>query len=95
MNDPRDDKPKIEYPCEWAYKVIGTGEEAVRAAVQASLDACLTPNSGDREFSLGLSRESKGGKYLSLGLTLTVLDEDERDGIFRALKEHPDVLMVI
>jgi len=95
MTDPKQEKPTIEYPCEWSYKVIGTDEDAVRAAVQQSLDACLTPNSGDREFSLGMSRESKGGKYLSIGLTLTVLNEDERDGIFKTLKDHPDVLMVM
>jgi len=95
MTDAKPDKPLIEYPCEWGYKVIGTNEEAVRAAVQKSLDTCLTSNSGDREFSLGLSKESKGGKYLSLGLTITVLDEGERDGIFQTLKDHPDVLMVM
>ena len=95
MTDPKPDKPVIEYPCEWSYKVVGTNEDAVRAAVQTSLDTCLTPNSGDREFSLGMSRKSKGGKYLSLGLTITVLDEGERDGVFRTLKDHPDVLMVM
>jgi len=95
MADPKQDRPLIEYPAPWSYKVIGTDEDAVRAAVRESLDAGLLPDTGDREFQLGLSRESRGGRYLSLHLSLTVLSEEERDGIFRALKAHPDVLLVM
>ena len=95
MTDSKPDKPTIEYPAPWGYKVIGTDESAVRAAVQECLDASLARDTGDREFELGLSRESKGGKYLSLSLNVVVVSEAERDGIFRALKDHPDVLMVM
>jgi putative lipoic acid-binding regulatory protein len=95
MTDPKPKKPVIEYPAPWGYKVIGTDESALRSAVQECLDASLVRDTGDREFELGLSRESKGGKYLSLSLNLTVVSEEERDGIFQALRNHADVLMVM
>jgi putative lipoic acid-binding regulatory protein len=95
VTDPKQEKPVIDYPTDWGYKIIGTDEEALRAAVQQCLDDSLVPETGDREFELGFSRQSRGGKYLSLSLNLSVVSEDERDGIFRALKSHPDVLMVM
>ena len=95
MTDPKQEKPIIEYPVEWGYKVIGTDEQVVRNAVKECLDAALYRETGDREFELGLSRASKGGKYLSLSLTLVVMTEEERDGIFRAMTGHPDILMVM
>lgn len=95
MTDPKQDKPTIEYPAPWGYKIIGSDEQAMRTAVQECLDQSLVRETGDREFELGFSRESKGGKYLSLSLSLTVVSEEERDGIFTSLKKHPAVLMVM
>jgi putative lipoic acid-binding regulatory protein len=63
--------------------------------VKECLETCLNRNTGDREFEIGLSRSSKGGKYVSLSLNLTVEDEAERDGVFAALKSRPEILMVL
>ena len=95
MTDLNSQKPVVEYPCPWGYKVIGPEEESMRAAVKECLDTCLNSNTGDREFELGHSRSSKGGKYVSLSLNLTVQDEAEREAIFEALTSRPDILMVI
>jgi putative lipoic acid-binding regulatory protein len=95
MFDPSSQKPVVEYPCLWGYKVIGPDEEAMRTAVKETLELCLQENSGDREFELGHSRESKGGKYVSLSLNLTVQDEAERNAVFSALSARPEILMVI
>lgn len=88
-------KPVVEYPCLWGYKVIGPDEEAMRSAVKQCLDHCLNENSGDREFELGQSRTSSGGKYISLSLNLTVQDESERNAVFEALTQRPEIVMVI
>ena len=88
-------KPLVEYPCLWGYKVIGPDEEAMRAAVKKCLEECLRDNTGDRGFELGQSRTSKGGKYVSLSLNLTVQDEAERNAVFAALSGRPEILMVI
>ena len=95
MTDTENQKPVVEYPCPWGYKVIGAEEKTLREAVKKCLDTCLNPNTGDREFELGMSRSSKGGKYVSLSLNLTVQDETERDAIFAALTSRSEIMMVI
>lgn len=95
MSEDKKQKPVVTYPTPWGYKVVGPDEEAMRAAVKETLDDCLTPESGDRPYEVGHSRTSSGGKYVSLSLNLTVLDEAERDGIFHALKQRPEIILVI
>jgi hypothetical protein len=80
-------KPNIEYPCEWSYRIIGKEESLLReAAVSVA---------GDRTYTLKKSNTSAGGKYVSLHLTVTVTDEDERLRIFGELKQCPPVKMVL
>ena len=80
-------RPEIDYPCTWPYQVIGTSEEAVRAAV-----ADAVPN---RVYSLTLKNTSRTGKYSSLLLEITVDSEAQRLTIFHRIAEHPDVRVVI
>ena len=79
-------KPEIDYPCTWAYRIIGPDELRMRDAVRQII--------GDLEHSLTLGLESAHGKYRSLQLELVVRDEAQRLGIFEALKTHPDVRFV-
>jgi len=95
MSGANNQKPVVEYPCLWGYKVIGADEDTMREAVKQCLETCLNENSGDREFELGMSRSSAGGKYVSLSLNLTVQDETERDAIFAALTSRSEIRMVI
>jgi len=95
MNNRIDKKPNIEYPCPWDYKIIGTCEDSLRDAVQTCLGQALDEATGEREFELGTSRTSNGGKYVSLSLNLMVMDEAERNGIFTSLANHPQIRIVI
>ena len=76
----------IEYPCLWPYKVIGRDEGKVRQAIIA-----LT---GD-DVAVSRSNTSSGGKYLSLSFEIMVLNEEERNAIYLALKKHPDIMIVL
>ncbi len=95
MSEEKNQKPVVEYPCLWGYKIIGVEEDSMRGAVNECMETCLNRNSGDREFELGMSRSSKGGQYISLSLNLTVQDEAERDAIFQTLTNRPEIVMVI
>ena len=79
------DRPEIEYPCEWTYKILGRAEGELRDAVGEIVKG---------DYSLELSNHSKTGKYLSLELVLTVQTEEERLSIGRRLHEHQAVLYV-
>ena len=80
-------RPKIEYPCEWEYRIVGTDQEALKKSVCDVVKG--------REYSLTFSNISRNGKYISLGLTTIVEDEAVRNEIFASLKAQPSVEIVI
>ncbi len=77
---------KIDYPCEWSYKVIGNDKESVHNAV-----ACIIE---DREYHINDSNTSKKGKYRSFDVKVVVSDEAYRNDIYQALKGHDDIKFV-
>ncbi len=87
MIDKREnEKPRIDYPCEWAYKVIGSGKESVHNAIASIIQ--------DSEYQINDSNTSKTGKYLSFNVTTMVADEAYRNKIYQAFKEHDDIKFV-
>ena len=81
------DRPEIEYPCRWSYKVVGESEERLRAVIRKVV--------GDTDHTLKLSNTSRTGKYVSLALDVLVRDEVQRRGIGQTLHEHIDVRLVL
>jgi len=85
--DARDEKLKLQYPCNWSYKLIATEVKALKNAISEVID--------EREHDLTHSKNSKGGKYISMNLDMLVHNEDDRNFIFEALKKHQDIKMVL
>jgi putative lipoic acid-binding regulatory protein len=79
-------KVRIDYPCNWCYKVIGSDEAKMRAAIA---DA----TAGASEITS--SRSSAAGKYVSLDVVVQVEDEQRRIAIYEALCKDPSVKMVL
>ncbi|HUH43114.1 MAG: DUF493 domain-containing protein [Sulfurimonas sp.] len=86
LND-RDEKLQLEYPCSWSYKLIATEVEALKQAIRDVID--------EREHKLIHSKNSKGGKYISMNLDMLVHNEDDRNFIYEALKAHQNIKMVL
>ena len=86
LND-RDEKLELEYPCNWAYKLIASEKKALEKAISDVID--------EREHKLTHSKNSKGGKYISMNLDMLVHNEDDRNFIYEALKKHQDIKMVL
>ena len=82
-----DKKVQIEYPCEWKYKVIGEERELIEEAVKSIM--------GERPYSCTFSKTSNKGSYHSYELKALVHNEDDRTEIFRQLKKHDDLKMVL
>ena len=80
-------KPNIEYPTPWTYRIVGLSEEAVRTHVSELV--------GEAEHELVHSNASKTGKYVSLALTLTVVDEAYRLTLYQDLVAHEMIKMVL
>lgn len=81
------DKPDIDYPCTWIYKVIGEDTQVLQEVI---MTACAPA-----EVVISHSHSSSGGKYHSLNATLTVEDEQTRLQIYELLKQHPAVKVVL
>lgn len=89
-NDPRKDS-LIEYPSLFPIKVMGTNAEGFVAAVTA-VAAQFDPEFDASSVEL---RESSGGKYLGVTLTITATSRAQLDDLYRALSSHPMVKVVL
>ena len=72
-----DREPLIEYPCRWSFRIIGTSEEVVRAAIGAVV--------GELAHEIAFSHVSSTSKYVSLQLHLVVEDDGQRLEFYRRL----------
>ncbi|MGE4420185.1 MAG: YbeD family protein [Sulfurimonas sp.] len=86
IND-REEKLELTYPCSWCYKLIAGEKEALEQAIRDVID--------EREHKLTHSKNSKGGKYISMNLDMLVHNEDDRNFIYEALKAHQHIKMVL
>lgn len=80
-------KPRIDYPCLWQYKVIGTEEKSLQIAVNECVE--------NSDYELTFSNISGGGKYVSLKLELTVTSEEQRKRLHQLLSDHKAVKVVL
>ncbi len=80
-------KLKLEYPCNWTYKIIGKEREVLEQAVHDVI--C------ERSHTLEHSNQSCSGTYLSMNLDLLVHNEEDRNFIYEALKAHQNIKMVL
>lgn len=80
-------KLNIEYPCSWVYKIIGPDEDAMRRAVAEIV--------GEVSCSVTPSHSSKTGEYQCLDVRLTVESESHRLSLYRDLRSHAAVKVVL
>ena len=81
----------IEYPSSFPIKVMGLRVEGfVPAMVEIA-------RRFDPEFDASSieQRESSGGKYLGLTLTITATSREQLDDLYRTLTSHPMVKVVL
>ena len=81
-----DQKVSIDYPCLWLYKVIGSDEAKMRAAIADVIAGA---------WEITASRSSATGKYLTLNVAVQVEEEETRIAIYEALRKEPSVKMVL
>jgi len=85
--DEHPQKPAIEYPCDWAYKVIATNGDLSAEQISETLQ--------EKKHTVALSNRSSQGKYVSFNIETKVKDEAERTEILQILQALPAVKMVI
>jgi putative lipoic acid-binding regulatory protein len=81
----------IEYPSLFPIKVMGLKVEGFVHAVTVIAHA-FDPAFDASTIEL---RESKGGKYLGITVTVTVTSREQLDELYRTLSTHPMVKVVL
>jgi len=77
------EKPEINYPTKWGFKVIGKDKVKVEQAIKDVM--------GDKAHICKFSNTSKKGTFHSYSAECTVDSQEERDALYQKFKEHGDV----
>ena len=91
MSLPPEQESLIRYPCAFPIKVMGEKTEGFVAAV-TSVAHALDPQFDESTVEL---RESKGGRYLGVTITITATSREQLDELYRTLSTHPMVKVVL
>ncbi len=81
----------IEYPSRFPIKVMGEKVDGLVAAI-AHVARRFDP---DFDASTVELRESSGGKYLGVTITITATSREQLDELYRTLSSHPMVKVVL
>ncbi len=81
----------IVYPCAFPIKVMGAKVDGFVHAIT------LIAHEFDPTFDATTIelRESKGGNYLGVTITITATNREQLDELYRTLSTHPMVKMVL
>jgi hypothetical protein len=91
MSLPPEQESLISYPCAFPIKVMGEKAEGFVAAV-TSVAHALDPQFDESTVEL---RQSKGGRYLGVTITITATSREQLDEFYRTLSTHPMVKVVL
>lgn len=81
----------IEYPAQFPIKVVGVNDEHFVSAI-THIARQFDPQYDAATVEL---RESGGGKYLGVTITVTATSREQLDDLYRALTAHPQVRWVL
>jgi len=80
-------KVKLDYPCNWNYKVI--------INAHCKIDHIVKNVLGERTFKISKSNNSKNKTYMSYKVSLLVHSDEDREEIFHEFKKEDCVKIVL
>lgn len=81
----------LEFPCEFPIKAMGTGGEAFRLHVLE----IVTGQTGEQAILDVQTRDSRGGRFLSVTVRIRAESREQLDDLYRALNASEQVLMTL
>jgi putative lipoic acid-binding regulatory protein len=88
---PTDAESPILYPCAFPIKIMGAKAEGF---VEALIAVALEHDPAFDASAIEL-RDSSGGRYQSVTITVTATSRAQLDALYRALTAHPMVKVVL
>ncbi len=83
--EPHTAPPLIDFPCDFAIKVMGETHDTFSATIMAVIQT-IVPAFSAEHIEM---RASSAGKYISLTCTVPVTSQAQLDDIYRLLSAHP------
>jgi len=83
--EPHTAPPLIDFPCDFAIKVMGETRDTFSAVIIAAIQT-IVPSFSASSVEM---RASSAGKYISLTCTVHVTSQAQLDDIYRMLSAHP------
>jgi uncharacterized protein len=81
----------IEYPSDFPVKVMGKTQAGFAQAVLEIVQS----HAPDFDAATVQMKSSKGGKYLSVTFVIRATSREQLDDLYRALCDHPMVVMAL
>ena len=84
-------EPLLRFPCRFPIKAMGLAEEGFDDLVVA----IVREHAPDLHQGGVVTRPSKGGKWLSVTVTIQATSRAQLDAIYKALSDHEKVVMAL
>jgi putative lipoic acid-binding regulatory protein len=81
----------FDFPCRFPVKAMGRDENDFEATV-VGIVRRHAPDLGEGAVT---TQPSRGGRFVSVTVTITATSRDQLDAIYRDLTEHDQVLMAL
>jgi uncharacterized protein len=91
MQEPTRDKPQIEFPCAYPIKVLGQHDEGFAACIFEVVQR----HAPGFDQQTCVFRESSGGRFLSVTITITATGTEQLSALFEDLKATGRVALVL
>ena len=85
--NPRVEKPVINYPCKWNYRIVGADGDLIKKGIAEKLQGI--------EHTISDGNTSSRGNYVSINVDALVHTEEERLSITSLLRKIPAVKIVL
>ncbi|AHE97937.1 YbeD family protein [Thioalkalivibrio paradoxus] len=85
------DESLLKFPCRFPIKVMGEAHPELFAAVETA----IAQHVPDRDSVEIVRRDSSGGRYVGVTITLTATSQAQLDALYRALQRCSRVRMVL
>ena len=81
----------MEFPCQFPIKAMGRNSEGF----EAKIVTLVRKHCPELHEAAVVSRDSKGGKYLSVTVTITATSREQLDNIYMELTACEEVMMAL
>ena len=86
-----DKESVLKFPCQFPIKAIGKADLELDLLV-VEIIRRHTPNFGEGAVTF---RPSKGGKYISVTVTIQATSKQQLDAIYQDLSDCPEIIMAL